>query len=276
MSGAGDSAQASGREPVLVPGNGRARINTAARSHEEEIDEAAFAALSRSLPTVTPVLIIEPEMEPAMLRPASRQRQQYAGDMETGLQGDIAGQDGDGEYEDETAVNTQIPTEESPLLARKPSESSFASSHQEQDASPRKSTSTGAYYLNDTSPTRFWLIFSQVLLSLFIACFDSTLMASSHPVITSYFGAANAASWLSTSFLLTSTAFQPLLGRMSDGLGRKPLFVASLAVLAAGTAWCALAGDIGSFIAARAVCGLGAGGATALGSIITSDLVPIE
>lgn len=31
-----------------------------------------------------------------------------------------------------------------------------------------------------------------------------------------------------------------------------------------------------SFIIARAVCGLGAGGMMAMGSIITSDLVPIE
>ncbi|PHH71175.1 hypothetical protein CDD83_5248 [Cordyceps sp. RAO-2017] len=101
-------------------------------------------------------------------------------------------------------------------------------------------------------------------------------MASSHPVITSYFGAANSASWLSTAFLLTSTAFQPLLGRLSDAVGRKPLFLASLAVFALATAWCALAASIQSFIVARALCGLGAGGAVTLGSIITSDLVPIE
>ena len=90
-------------------------------------------------------------------------------------------------------------------------------------------------------------------------------MASSHPVITSYFHASNSASWLSTAFLLTSTAFQPLYGRISDTIGRRPLYLFGLLSLAMTTAWCALAGSIGSFIAARAFCGLGAGAVLAMG-----------
>lgn len=109
-----------------------------------------------------------------------------------------------------------------------------------------------------------------------VACFDSTLMASSHPVITSYFKSSNSASWLSTAFLLTSTAFQPLLARVSDTIGRRPIYLFSLVMFVITTAWCALAQSIGSFIAARAFCGLGAGGVLAMGSILTNDMVPIE
>lgn len=101
-------------------------------------------------------------------------------------------------------------------------------------------------------------------------------MASSHPVITSYFKSSNSASWLSTAFLLTSTAFQPLLARVSDTIGRRPIYLFSLIMFVLTTAWCALAQTIGSFIAARAFCGLGAGGVLAMGSILTNDLVPIE
>ncbi|KAF2103205.1 putative transporter [Rhizodiscina lignyota] len=115
-----------------------------------------------------------------------------------------------------------------------------------------------------------------ILFQYFVATFDSTLMASSHPVITSYFNASNAASWLSTAFLLTSTSFQPLFGRMSDTFGRRPLYIFSLAMFSLTTLWCALAQSIGSFIAARAVCGLGAGGVMAMGTIMINDLVPIE
>lgn len=126
------------------------------------------------------------------------------------------------------------------------------------------------------STTRFWLLFVVIALSYFIACFDSTLMASSHPVITSFFGASQAASWLSTVFLITSTACQPLFGRLSDTIGRKPVYLLSLAIFGGTTAWCALANSIESFIAARAVCGLGAGGTMSLSLIIISDLVHIE
>jgi MFS family permease len=131
-------------------------------------------------------------------------------------------------------------------------------------------------YIGGVGVVRFWLIFGGVLFNFFVACFDSTIMVSSHPVITSYFNGANSASWLSTAFLLTSTSFQPLFGRLSDTIGRKPPYIFCLTVFLSATIWCALAQSMTSFIAARALCGLGAGGMVSLGSIITSDLVPIE
>lgn len=131
-------------------------------------------------------------------------------------------------------------------------------------------------YLNGLSASHFWLIFGNLLALNFISNFDGTLMASSHPVITSYFNSSNSASWLSTSFLLTSTAFQPLLGSLSDSLGRKKPYIVTMCIFALATLWCALAQSMTSFIIARAVCGVGAGGIMTLGSIIVSDLVPIE
>lgn len=163
---------------------------------------------------------------------------------------------------------SQEPDEESPLLYRPPTPSTVWS--------VAATTSTASPFLGKISASQFYSIFSQLLLSHFIACFDGTIMASSHPLITSYFHASNSASWLSTAFLLTSSAFQPLLGRLSDHVGRKPIFVGALVVFTVAVIWCSLAQTIESFILARAVCGLGAGGIMTVGSIITSDLVPIE
>ncbi|KAF8545208.1 major facilitator superfamily domain-containing protein [Trichophaea hybrida] len=123
---------------------------------------------------------------------------------------------------------------------------------------------------------QFWLIFTGILIANFIAAFDSTIMASTHTSITSSFQASEIASWLSTSFLLTSTSFQPLYGRVSDVVGRKIPFVFSCVVFTAATLWCALAQSIMSFIAARAVCGIGAGGMVTMGAIVLSDILPIE
>ncbi|KAI8942490.1 hypothetical protein NX059_000555 [Plenodomus lindquistii] len=130
--------------------------------------------------------------------------------------------------------------------------------------------------LEGVSDWQFRCVFGGIVVGYLITMFDSTLMASSHPVITSYFHASNSASWLSTAFLLTSTSLQPLMGRLSDTFGRKPLYVAGLVFLTATTAWCALAQSIGSFIAARAFCGIGAAGMLSMGNVMTNDLVSIE
>jgi len=98
-------------------------------------------------------------------------------------------------------------------------------------------------------------------------------MASSHPVITSYFDASNAASWLSTPFLLAATSFQPLFGRLSDYIGRKNPNLVAIFIFLFGTIWCAASPNVESFITARAFCGLGAGGVMVLGAIIVNDIV---
>lgn len=174
---------------------------------------------------------------------------------------------------------TQQGLEIEPILKRLYSSSSSAN----QDRciiGPAGSTSGededyGSRFIN-VSPMRFWFIFAGVMLGYLIGFFDSTLMASSHPVITSYFHAANAASWLSTAFLLTSTAFLPMIGRISDAFGRKPIYLLSIGTFFLATTWCGLAQSIGSFIGARALCGLGAGGIFSTGQIIAGDLVRIK
>ncbi|OAR02268.1 hypothetical protein LLEC1_03280, partial [Akanthomyces lecanii] len=55
-----------------------------------------------------------------------------------------------------------------------------------------------------------------------------------------------------------------------------PLFLGALATFAAATLWCALAASMASLVAARALCGVGAGGTMLMGSIIMSDMIPIE
>ncbi|KAF7545119.1 hypothetical protein G7Z17_g9419 [Cylindrodendrum hubeiense] len=246
--------------PVSVPVPTHRRRARGNDDGDAEIDAAEFEAVSRSL--TTGGLFLQPEsFENSMLRapvfnPNPRRDEEDAFDD-------------DEEDEDSSLDDDCGPDEESPLLHR-----SRAPSKARSEASA--ATIVGTPYLNNTSVTRFWFIFSQILMAYFISVFDGTIMASSHPVITSYFHASNSASWLSTAFLLTSTAFQPLLGRLSDSIGRKPLFVGCLGIFALATSWCGLAGSIESFILARAACGLGAGGIMTLGSIIISDLVPIE
>jgi hypothetical protein len=59
---------------------------------------------------------------------------------------------------------------------------------------------------------RFWVLFGTIIFGNTIAFFDSTLMFAAHPIVTSYFGSSNSASWLSTvdEYRITTTIWQSL------------------------------------------------------------------
>lgn len=115
-------------------------------------------------------------------------------------------------------------------------------------------------------------IFSNV----FLSGFDGTITASTYAVIGSEFQAANTISWLTTSYLITSTAFQPLYGRFSDILGRRTCFFTATLTFMAGCLGCALAPDIITLNLMRALTGLGGGGLMTMATIINSDMIPFQ
>ncbi|KAK4163254.1 MFS general substrate transporter [Cladorrhinum sp. PSN259] len=227
--------------------------------------------LSRSLPSSSFCALDAEPVEYSMLRNTSRSRRpsRPTRRQQRKASSGVSPFSGGRRASSTSKIPTAITDEETPLLSPpSPSESS------NQDGLPQDQG--GHQFLSGLTPARFWLLFSQILITYFVACFDGTIMASSHPVITSYFGSSNAASWLSTAFLLTSTSFQPLVGGLSDSIGRKNPYLLMTFIFMLATVWCALAQSMTSFIMARAACGLGAGGMMTLASIIISDVVPIE
>lgn len=89
-------------------------------------------------------------------------------------------------------------------------------------------------------------------------------------------GTAIEAFWTGTSFLLTSTVFQPVFGSFSDIFGRKSMIYVSLVLFAVGAIVAAVAKDFGVILVGRSIQGIGGGGIIVLTEIVVTDLVPMR
>jgi MFS family permease len=85
------------------------------------------------------------------------------------------------------------------------------------------------------------------------------------PTLGRVFNRADIVSWTATSYLITSTAFQPCYGRISDILGRKVCLLFCLAVFGIGSIACAVSQTMVQLIVFRALSGVGGGGILTLG-----------
>lgn len=89
-------------------------------------------------------------------------------------------------------------------------------------------------------------------------------------------GSALEAFWSGTSFLLTSTVFQPVIGSFSHIFGRKPLIYVSLAFFLAGSIVAAVANNFTVILVGRSIQGVGGGGIIVMTEVVITDLVPLR
>ncbi|KAL6879790.1 MFS general substrate transporter [Trichoderma longibrachiatum] len=125
-------------------------------------------------------------------------------------------------------------------------------------------------------PPGFIPIQLAIMTNVFLNGFDGTITAATYAVIGSEFDAANSASWLTTAYLVTAAAFQPLYGRVSDIFGRRACFFVSTVVFAAGCVGCGLAGGVVVLSWMRALTGVGGAGLMTMATIINSDMIPFH
>src|SRR5215218_9882725 len=141
-------------------------------------------------------------------------------------------------------------------------------------------TSQGGDYL---SHRQILVVMGGLMAGMFLAALDQSIVAVALPKITSELGGLDKLSWVVTAYLLTSTAATPLWGKISDLLGRRPIFQAAIVVFLLGSVVCGFASPIASWmnvsgidvmIAGRAVQGLGGGGLMSLALAIIGDVIP--
>lgn len=127
------------------------------------------------------------------------------------------------------------------------------------------------------------VVMAGLMAGMFLAALDQSIVGVALPKITSELGGLNKLSWVVTAYLLTSTAATPLWGKISDLMGRRPIFQSAIVVFLVGSVICGFASPLASWlnisgidvmIAGRAVQGLGGGGLMSLALAVIGDIIP--
>jgi EmrB/QacA subfamily drug resistance transporter len=123
------------------------------------------------------------------------------------------------------------------------------------------------------APATFGALFSAVMLPMFMAAVDQTLLAAATPRIAHDLGGLADTSWIAVGYLLAATITAPLYGRMGDRFGRRDVLLVALAMFVLGSLACALASSMWGLIGSRVLQGLGGGGLMVLCQALIGELV---
>ena len=109
---------------------------------------------------------------------------------------------------------------------------------------------------------------------IFLAALDQTVMATASPTIAASFNHLSNQAWLLTAYLVPSLITTPIYGRLSDGFGRRPLFLAALILFLTGSLIGVFSPNLNVLLFGRMVQGLGAGGLFSLAFAVIADILP--
>ncbi|MYW11926.1 DHA2 family efflux MFS transporter permease subunit [Streptomyces sp. SID2563] len=118
-----------------------------------------------------------------------------------------------------------------------------------------------------------WVLLG-VMLAMLLSMLDNMVVSTAMPTIVGELGGLEHISWVVTAYTLVIAVTTPIWGKLGDLVGRKPMYLASIAVFIVGSALCGLAGSMTELIAFRVVQGIGAGGIGAGAFALIGALVP--
>jgi EmrB/QacA subfamily drug resistance transporter len=123
------------------------------------------------------------------------------------------------------------------------------------------------------TPAEVRTILMSLLLTMFLAALDQTIVATALPTIGRQFQDVVNLSWVITAYLLASTAVAPVFGTLCDIYGRRAMIITALSLFIAGSVLCGIAPNMPVLIVARGLQGLGGGGIMPVVQTVIADVV---
>jgi MFS family permease len=101
-----------------------------------------------------------------------------------------------------------------------------------------------------------------------------TVVATASPRIASELHGLSLFPWIFSAYGLATAATSPVVGKLSDLVGRRPFYVLGMILFGAGALGSAFSANMPEMVAARAVAGIGGGAMAALTGLTVGDLFP--
>src|SRR6195256_2895119 len=115
-----------------------------------------------------------------------------------------------------------------------------------------------------------------VAMALLLAALDQTVVGVAMPRIVSELHGLDLYAWVTTAYLITSTALVPVAGKLGDMFGRKPFMGAGMIGFIAASALCGVSQNMFELVLFRAIQGLFGGVLFASTFAVLADVFPPE
>ncbi|KAI5923532.1 major facilitator superfamily domain-containing protein [Camillea tinctor] len=123
---------------------------------------------------------------------------------------------------------------------------------------------------------KLWAVILSLCLAVFLVALDQTIIAPALGAITGEYGSVKDIGWYGSSYLLTSTALQPLYGKVYKIFDIKATFLGAVALFELGSLVSAVAPSSTAFIVGRAIAGMGTAGLFSGAIVILSYSLPLR
>src|SRR5262245_12153617 len=120
----------------------------------------------------------------------------------------------------------------------------------------------------------FFAVFPSVMLPMFLAVVDQTIVATALPAVVADLGGVERVSWVVVAYLMAGTIAAPVYGQLRDVYGGKRVMLAALGVFLCGSLLCAGSVSVEMLALARVLQGLGGGGLMTLSQALIGEAVP--
>lgn len=115
-----------------------------------------------------------------------------------------------------------------------------------------------------------------MMLSTGLVAIDSTIIATAVRSIVAGIGGFAEFPWLFSVYMLASAVTVPVYAKLADTIGRKPIMLFGIAAFLLGSVLAAVAWNMPSLIAFRAIQGLGAGAVLPMAITMVGDMYTLE